>query len=112
MKGREFRQLALALPGTEEGSHMEHADFRAGGRIFATLAADEDDWGMVKLTPDQQEEFITEAPHVFSPVPGAWGRGGATRVLLECATPEITSRALRRAHENILVAAAAKKKRR
>lgn len=88
---------------------MDHPDFRVGGRIFATLAADEDDWGMVKLTPAQQEEYITEAPHVFSPIPGAWGRGGATKVLLEMALPEITTRALQAAYDNVVNATEAKK---
>jgi hypothetical protein len=34
----DFRRLALALDGAEEGSHMGATDFRVGGRIFATLA--------------------------------------------------------------------------
>ena len=38
MKAKDFRRLALQLEGAEEGSHMGAADFRVGGRIFATLA--------------------------------------------------------------------------
>lgn len=34
----EFRSIALSFPETAEGSHMGHADFRVGGKIFATLA--------------------------------------------------------------------------
>jgi len=89
---------------------MDHADFRVGGKIFATLAPDEDDWGMVQLNPAQQEDFINEAPHIFAPVPGAWGRAGATRVVLEMANPEITTRALQTAYQNVLNAAEARKK--
>lgn len=89
---------------------MDHADFRVGGKIFATLATDEDDWGMVQLNPAQQEDFINEAPHIFAPVPGAWGRAGATRVVLEMANPEITTRALQTAYQNVLNAAEARKK--
>jgi hypothetical protein len=37
----EFRSLALGFPGTVESAHMNHPDFRAGGRIFATLGPDE-----------------------------------------------------------------------
>jgi hypothetical protein len=84
----DFRKIALTLPGAIESAHMGHPDFRVGGKIFATLAP-EDGWGMVKLTPDEQEAFVQAAPRVFSPVPGGWGRQGATRVRLEAATRAI-----------------------
>ena len=61
MTGDAFRELALALDGAIEASHMGHPDFRANGRIFATLRADERT-GMVKLTPEQQAEFLREHP--------------------------------------------------
>ena len=68
---------------------MEHPDFRVrGGKIFATLTGDEK-WGMVKLTPEQQEEFVSTEPKVFEPVAGGWGRGGATSVRLKAATSVI-----------------------
>jgi hypothetical protein len=37
MTADEFRRLALSFPEVVEGSHMGHADFRVGGKIFATL---------------------------------------------------------------------------
>jgi hypothetical protein len=37
VRATEFRRLALSLPAAVEGAHMGHADFRVGGRIFATL---------------------------------------------------------------------------
>jgi hypothetical protein len=80
----DFRRLALSFPGTEEGSHMGHADFRVGGKIFATLP--KAGWGMAVLMPEQQEDFMTLAP-AFEPAAGAWGRGGSTLVRLE-AVPE------------------------
>lgn len=81
----EFRNMALSLPEALEGAHMGHPDFRVGGKIFATLAPDES-WGMVKLTREQQEEFVRDEPEVFQPVNGAWGRRGATHVRLVAAT--------------------------
>src|SRR5689334_4452292 len=45
MTPADFRRLALALEGAEEGSHMGAADFRVGGRIFATLAAQDEGYG-------------------------------------------------------------------
>jgi YjbR len=53
----DFRALALSLDGAVERAHMGHPDFRANGRIFATLHAD-DEWGMVKLAPEEQKAFI------------------------------------------------------
>jgi hypothetical protein len=83
----QFRRLALSFPETVKGSHMRHPDFRVrGGKIFATLAYPDRKWGMVKLTPEQQEEFVGAEPDVFEPVKGGWGRGGATSVRLRAAT--------------------------
>ena len=83
-----FRRIALGMRDAIESAHMGHPDFRANGKIFATLSADARQ-GMVKLTPDEQEAFVQAAPDVFSPVPGGWGRQGATRVRLEAATKGI-----------------------
>ncbi len=86
MTAEQFRRLALSFPETIESSHMDHPDFRLrGGKIFATLAYPDQKWGMVKLTPEQQEEFVRAKPKVFVPVRGGWGRSGATSVLLRVA---------------------------
>jgi len=77
----EFRRLALKLDGAVEGAHMDHPDFRANGRIFATLYPDGES-GMVKLTPDQQQDFIGSDSATFAPASGAWGRQGCTTVSL------------------------------
>ncbi|MCU1239332.1 MAG: MmcQ/YjbR family DNA-binding protein [Candidatus Acidoferrum typicum] len=87
MTAEQFRRLALSFPEAVESSHMNHPDFRVrGGKIFATLAYPDAKWGMVKLTPEQQEEFVRAEPEVFVPVKGGWGRGGATNVRLRVAT--------------------------
>jgi len=78
----DFRRFALGLARTEQRQHMNHPDFRVAGRIFATLGYPNRERGMVKLTPTQQEEFVTSYPAAFQPVTGAWGRKGATSVLL------------------------------
>ncbi|MEO6323365.1 MAG: MmcQ/YjbR family DNA-binding protein [Thermoanaerobaculia bacterium] len=85
MTENDFRRLALSLPGASENEHMGHPDFRVGGKIFATLMP-EKGFAMVKLAPDEQEALVEAKPEVFSPVPGGWGRGGATRVHLRAAT--------------------------
>jgi hypothetical protein len=53
MTAEEFRKMALSLPETSEAAHMGHPDFRVGGKIFATLSPPDEDWAMVKLTPEQ-----------------------------------------------------------
>jgi hypothetical protein len=78
----DFRRLALSLPGAEEGAHMGSADFRVGGHIFATLASQRQDYGNLMFSPELQADFIQEAPDVFLPVSGGWGRNGATHVRL------------------------------
>jgi len=82
MNASDFRRIALSLEGAEEGSHMGSADFRVGGRIFATLASQKQGYGNLLLTPDQQADFVRELPNAFLPVAGGWGRMGATHVLL------------------------------
>jgi len=90
---KDFRRLALGLEGVVEAEHMNHPDFRVGGRIFATLQPGLKK-GMVSLSPEEQARFIEEAPKMFEPVAGAWGRGGATSVLLAAADEEIVGEAL------------------
>ena len=82
MTPNDFRKLALSHHETEERQHMDHPDFRVGGKIFATLGYPDKRHGMVKLTPAQQEEFVAATPAAFFPVAGAWGRKGCTSVLL------------------------------
>jgi hypothetical protein len=84
-----------------EGSHMGHADFRVRGRIFATLGYPDGGWGMVKLTPEQQEAFVSAEPTVFVPVKGGWGRGGATTVRLPGAKTRSLRVALAAAWRNV-----------
>jgi|SRR5690348_1728031 len=86
MTSQDFRRMALSLPETSEESHMEHPDFRVGGKIFATLGYPRKGWAMLKLTPEQQDTFMNAEPEVFVPVKGGWGRRGATNVILREAT--------------------------
>lgn len=85
MTAQEFSRLALRLPETVKGAHMGHPDFRVAGRIFATLNYPATGWGMVKLSPEQQELFVKAQPAAFTPVNGAWGRRGCTSVRLRLA---------------------------
>ncbi len=99
MNPDDFRKLALSFPGTIESEHMNHPDFRVRGKIFATIHPD-DRWGVVLLTPGQQKEFVTADPKSFTLVNNAWGRKGATQVLLKSVKPAILREALRHAWRN------------
>lgn len=101
MTAEEFRAAALQIPGTIEAAHMDHLDFRVNGRIFASLGYPDAGWGMVKLTPTQQRTFMMEAPKIFSPCAGAWGKAGSTSVHLAAAKKRILGQALRAAAQNI-----------
>lgn len=81
MSPNDFRRIALGMDGAIESAHMGHPEFRANGKIFATLHADHE-WGMVKLTLDQQQKFVRGNPATFAPENGAWGRAGCTTVMI------------------------------
>ncbi len=101
MSSKRFRQIALALPGAIEGSHHGHADFRAGKRVFATLGYPDKNWGMVKLTPEQQSILVDAEPDIFRPVPGGWGKQGNTNVRLAKADQTTLRSALMLAWRNV-----------
>lgn len=95
----KLRRIALGMKGAVEGAHMGHPDFRVNGRIFATLHADAA-WGMVKLTPEQQQEFLGRDA-AFVPESGAWGRQGCTAVQLDRVDEEVLGEALTLAWQNL-----------
>ena len=76
---------------------MGAPDFRVGGRIFATLASQNQGYGNLMLTPAQQADFVAEEPDVFVPIAGGWGRMGCTHVRLAEANEDLLAGALRTA---------------
>ena len=94
MTPNNFRELALSFPEAIESAHMRHPDFRVGGKIFATLGYPDETSAMVKLSAEQQAEFVRDDPDIFRPVKGAWGRQGATNINLPVATTAIVREAL------------------
>ena len=76
---------------------MGSADFRVGGRIFATLASQSKGYGNLMLTPELQADFVQEQPDVFLAIPGGWGRNGATHIRLAQANEDLLAGALRTA---------------
>jgi hypothetical protein len=97
MTTSDFRTIALSLPNAVAGAHHGHADFRVSGKIFATLSLEDEGYGVLLLSAEQQEEMIKDAPEIFSAVPNEWGKKGSTRVHLESVTPDVLEGALRTA---------------
>ena len=100
MTANDFRKIALSFPETEERSHMSHPDFRVAGKIFATLGYPDKTRGMVKLSPEDQHYFSKDHPDTFVPVKGAWGKKGATSVVLKAAKKDVLTKAIHAAWRN------------
>src|SRR5215467_3452556 len=97
MKAADFRRIALSLEGVEEYDHGGLPAFRVGGRKFASLASRAEGYGNLMLTPEQQAAFVEEAPEIFLPIPGGWGRMGHTHIRLAAASEDVLEGALQTA---------------
>jgi hypothetical protein len=97
MTAEQFRAIALSFPEAVEAVHMGHPDFRVGGKIFATLGYQNEGRGVLILLPEEQQEVISQDPGMFEPVPGGWGRRGATQVILKQVTRPVLEAAMQKA---------------
>ena len=97
MTAADFRRIALSLAGVEEYSHAGLPAFRVGGRKFASLASQAEGYGNLMLTPEQQAAFVEEAPRIFLPIPGGFGRMGHTHIRLAAASEDVLAGALQTA---------------
>jgi hypothetical protein len=105
MTAEAFRAMALSLPGTVEGRHQGHADFRVRGKVFATLGYPDDNWAMVRLTPEEQKKRVRQTPAMFVPAKGQWGEQGSTLVNLEHATETVVQAAMQGAWNRLALEA-------
>ena len=97
MTPEDFRRIALSLEGVEEVSHAGLPAFRVGAKRFASLASQAEGYGNLSLTLEHQAAFVEEAPEIFLPIPGGWGRMGHTHIRLAAANEDILTGALRTA---------------
>ena len=97
MTATDFRRIALSLEGVEEYSHAGFPAFRVGGRKFASLASQANGYGNLMLTLEQQAAFVAEAPELFLPIPGGWGKMGHTHIRLAATSEDVLAGALRTA---------------
>lgn len=111
MTPAQFRRAALALPDVVEGAHHDHPDFRAHGRIVASLHPD-GERAMVKVPSAVQRRLVGDHPDVFAPASGAWGRAGCTMLRLAAAPAAVVRDALREAWQLAGAAPAGARRRR
>ncbi len=78
----QARQEALSLPEAEEKPHFHLISFRIKNKIFATIHADKN-YMMVSLSVIDQSVFCSYNKQIIFPVPGGWGRKGATFINLK-----------------------------
>jgi hypothetical protein len=97
MTAADFRRIALSLEGVEEYSHAGLPAFRVRGRKFASLASQADGYGNLMLTLEQQASFVEDAPELFLPIRGGWGKMGHTHIRLALASEDVLTGALRTA---------------
>jgi len=97
MTAADFKRIALGFEGVEEDSHAGLPTFRVGGRRFASLASQAEGYGNLTLSLEQQAAFVEEAPEIFLPIPGGWGKMGHTHIRLAAANEDVLTGALRTA---------------
>jgi hypothetical protein len=97
MTAADFRRIALGMEGAEEAPHAGLPAFTVGGRRFASLASQAEGYGNLTLTPEQQAAFVEDAPEIFLPIPGGFGRMGHTHIRLAAADEDVLTGALRTA---------------
>ena len=97
MTPADFRRIAIRLEGVEEYSHAGLPAFRVGGKKFASLASQAEGYGNLMLTLEQQADFVRDAPAIFLPIAGGWGRMGHTHIRLAAASEDVLTGALRTA---------------
>lgn len=100
MNADRFRKLAVEVEGSIESSHAGHPDFRIANKIFASLPDDESH-GVLNLTPDAQDEFVSLYPVVFEPLKGTWGERGWTKVHFAHAKVDALRKAIAAASEKV-----------
>jgi hypothetical protein len=96
------RKLALALEDASEKAHMERTAFRTTRRIFATLGPTRREINFM-FDPELRDFFCEQAPDSFSPVPGGWGRMGATNCDLRTVDEATFLSALKVAHARAML---------
>ena len=97
---KEFRTLALSLPGSTEMPHFEKASFRTKKKIFATLS-EENNQAVLKLSLVDQSVFCAFDKTIIYPVNNKWGKQGWTVVELKKVRKSMLKDALTTAYNTV-----------
>ena len=102
MTSKEFREMALSFPGSEEKPHFDRSAFKIiNKRIFATLH-EASLTANIKFTPQDQSIFCEFDPSIVYAVPNKWGEKGWTTIDLDKAPNELVLDALETAYKTAL----------
>jgi hypothetical protein len=96
----EFAALAFSLATVEEGAHFGKRDFRAGGKVFASLPSQTT--ANIGFAPDQQQLMLEVHGDLYTPLAKSWGVRGWTALDLTRADTELVLCALTMARDNVL----------
>jgi hypothetical protein len=111
MTAADFCRIARSFPDVDEHEHGGQPAFTVGGHRFAGLASVAEGYGNLVLTPEIQAELLADAPNVFLPIRGGFGRMGHTHIILAAADKDTLHDALLTAYKlRVSKNAAAKKK--
>jgi hypothetical protein len=91
------KKLALSLADASERPHFDRIAQRTPRKTFATLAGNGGDINLM-FDPELRDFYCEHAAHAFAPVPGGWGRMGATRCDLKKVDEATLLSALKAAH--------------
>jgi hypothetical protein len=91
------REFALAFDEVAEAPHFEIFAFKVNKKIFASLDEKKKRM-MVKLSEIDQDVYCSIDKEIIYPVPGGWGKQGATYVELAKVKKDLLKDALTTAY--------------
>ncbi len=97
---KTFREIAISFPEAIELPHFGIPSFRINKNIFTTLWEKENKV-MIKLPLNEQSVFCSFDSKIIYPVPGGWGKQGATFFELSKMKKSILKDALTIAYCNV-----------
>ena len=98
---KEFQQMALSLPNTEQIPHFDRAGFKVTGKRMFSSYLEKDNTCNIFLTPAEQKLFCKADKKNIYPVPNKWGEKGATTFVLNSVDREIVMEALTSAYNDV-----------
>lgn len=96
MKANQAHELAMKLDGVTLKDHFGSDSYSANKRMFLTLWSSKMQ-GSLRLSPEDQREFLASDADAFSEIDNAWGKQGWTTVHLEFIKPDEFKKALQAA---------------